>query len=78
MNCTWNIVLVSLPNFKPADPLALHEFEAPAGADSGVGGGADLRNYVNSLLDATRDLLGNIQLCEILVEVIISALFVKI
>ena len=54
-----------LPNFNPDDPLALPEVEAPAGADGGAGGGADLRKSVNSLLDAMRDLLGNLQLPEI-------------
>jgi hypothetical protein len=54
-----------LPNFNPADPLALPEVEAPGGADGGAGGGADLRNSVNSLLDAMRDLLGNLQLPEV-------------
>ena len=54
-----------LPNFNPADPLALPEVEAPAGAEGGAGGGADLSNSVNNLLDAMRDLLGNFQLPEI-------------
>jgi len=60
-----------LPNFNPADPLALPEpAEAALGAEGGVGGGAggggaDLRNSVNSLLDAMRDLLGNLQLPEV-------------
>merc|ERR1712098_794463 len=49
-----------LPNFNPADPL-------PDGAVGGdeAGQGADLRNSVNSLLDAMRDLLGNLQLPEV-------------
>jgi len=51
-----------LPNFNPADPLP----EAVEGAAGGAGeGGQDLRNSVNSLLDAMRDLLGNLQLPEI-------------
>lgn len=55
-----------LPNFNPADPLALPENEeAAGGAEGGAGGGADLRNSVNSLLDAMRDLLGNLQLPEV-------------
>jgi len=54
-----------LPNFNPADPLALPEVEGPGGAEGGAGGGADLRNSVNSLLDAMRDLLGNLQLPEV-------------
>lgn len=54
-----------LPNFNTADPLPLPEVEAPAGADCGAGGGADLRKSVDSLLDAMRDLLGNLQLPEI-------------
>merc|ERR1711936_1169279 len=58
-----------LPNFNPADPLALPEAEAVGGvAEGGAGGGADLRNSVNSLLDAMRDLLGNLQLPEVPVE----------
>jgi len=55
-----------LPNFNPADPLALPPGDVPAGAEGGAGGGgADLRNSVNSLLDAMRDLLGNLQLPEV-------------
>ena len=54
-----------LPNFNTADPLPLPEVESPAGADCGEGGGADLRKSVDSLLDAMRDLLGNLQLPEI-------------
>jgi len=53
-----------LPNFNPADPLAVPE-DAVEGAEGGAGGGADLRNSVNSLLDAMRDLLGNLQLPEV-------------
>lgn len=55
-----------LPNFNPDDPLQPAE-EAVAGAEGGPGG-ADLRNSVNSLLDAMRDLLGNLQLPEVPAE----------
>ena len=51
-----------LPNFNPNDPQE-------AVADGAVGGvpaqGTDLRNSVNSLLEAMRDLLGNLQLPEV-------------
>jgi len=49
-----------LPNFNPLDPL-------PAAEEGAVGGqqpGTDLRNTVNTLLGAMRDLLGNIQVVE--------------
>lgn len=55
-----------LPNFNPTDPLqpALPDGEGE-GAVGGVPQGADLRNSVNSLLDAMRELLGNLQLPEV-------------
>merc|ERR1712142_1368586 len=55
----------------PLPPLnSINTYVAPVGAEGGVGaggggGGADLRNSVNSLLDAMRDLLGNLQLPEV-------------
>ena len=52
-----------LPNFNPAEP-ALPAVEG-AGAGPGEGGGADLRHSVHNLLDAMRDLLGNLQLPEV-------------
>ena len=56
-----------LPNFNPADPLP----EAAEGAAGGAGeGGQDLRNSVNSLLDAMRDLLGNLQLPEVRTKIL--------
>merc|ERR1711972_834911 len=55
-----------LPNFNPADPAAAAA--AVDGAAAAVAGGAELRNSVHSLLDAMRDLLGNIQLPEHPVE----------
>ena len=54
-----------LPNFNPADPLQPGIPEGAEGAVGGAGQGADLRNSVNSLLDAMRDLLGNLQLPEV-------------
>ena len=52
-----------LPNFNPDAPAqAVAEV---AGAAGGEGGGADLRHSVHNLLDAMRDLLGNLQLPEI-------------
>jgi len=57
-----------LPNFNPADPLQPGLPEGADGAVGGAGQGADLRNSVNSLLDAMRDLLGNLQLPEVPVE----------
>ena len=56
-----------MPNYNPADPLqpALPLEEGAAGGAEGAAGGADLRNSVNSLLDAMRDLLGNLQLPEV-------------
>ena len=54
-----------LPNFNPADPLQPGLPEGADGAVGGAGQGADLRNSVNSLLDAMRDLLGNLQLPEV-------------
>ena len=55
-----------LPNFNPADPLpagAAAAAEEGAGA-AGGGAGGELRHSVHNLLDAMRDLLGNIQLPE--------------
>ena len=52
-----------LPNFDPAEPAVAAV--AGAGAGPGEGGGADLRHSVNNLLDAMRDLLGNLQLPEV-------------
>ena len=52
-----------LPNFNPAEP-APAAVEG-AGAGPGEGGGADLRHSVHNLLDAMRDLLGNLQLPEV-------------
>jgi len=60
-----------LPNFNPADPAAAAEAvdgAAAAVAAGGEHGGTELRNSVHSLLDAMRDLLGNIQLPEHPVE----------
>lgn len=56
-----------MPNYNPADPLqpALPLEEGAVGGAEGAAGGADLRNSVNSLLDAMRDLLGNLQLPEV-------------
>ena len=54
-----------LPNFNPADPTQPALPEGIDGAIGGAGQGADLRNSVNSLLDAMRDLLGNLQLPEV-------------
>jgi len=54
-----------MPNFNPADPIAVPNADAAIGADGGAPAGADLRNSVNSLLDAMRDLLGNLQLPEV-------------
>jgi len=55
-----------LPNFNPDDPLpAAVDGAAAAPAVGGAdNGGADLRNSVHNLLDAMRDLLGNIQMPE--------------
>ena len=54
-----------LPNFNPADPLPPAVDGAAAAAVAAAdNGGADLRNSVHNLLDAMRDLLGNIQLPE--------------
>ena len=52
-----------LPNFDPDQPLPAE------GAAGGGAQGAELRNSVNSLLDAMRDLLGNLQLPEVRVLV---------
>lgn len=64
-----------LPNFNPNDPVdpaAAGGVALPDGAAGGDGGvpgqGTDLRNSVNSLLDAMRDLLGNLQLPEVPVD----------
>ena len=58
-----------LPNFNPADPAAVAGLDGAAAAvAAGDQGGADLRNSVHNLLDAMRDLLGNIQMPEHPVE----------
>ena len=58
-----------LPNFNPAEPAvaAVEGAGAATGQAGGAGGagGADLRHSVNNLLDAMRDLLGNLQLPEV-------------
>ena len=60
-----------LPNFNPADPTQPALPEGIDGANGGAGQGADLRNSVNSLLDAMRDLLGNLQLPEVVHKIAI-------
>ena len=45
-----------LPNFNPEEPLP-----PPGEAQGGAEGGVDLRNSVQSLVGALRDLLGNIE-----------------
>ena len=52
-----------MPNFNPEAPT--QAAVEGAGAAGGEGGGADLRHSVHNLLDAMRDLLGNLQLPEI-------------
>ena len=55
-----------LPNFNPAEPLEQQIDGAVGGGDEALqGAGGDLRNSVHSLLDAMRDLLGNIQLPDV-------------
>ena len=54
-----------LPNFNPADPLQAVDGAAVGGEQEGAGAGGDLRNSVHNLLDAMRDLLGNIQLPDV-------------
>jgi len=54
-----------LPNFNPGDPIDPAQLEGAVGGEQGPRQGADLRNSVNSLLDAMRDLLGNLQLPEV-------------
>jgi len=52
-----------MPNFNPDAPT--QAMVEAAGAADGEGGGADLRHSVHNLLDAMRDLLGNLQLPEV-------------
>ena len=53
-----------MPNFNPAEPVQA-AVEGAAAAGGGEAGGTDLRHSVHNLLDAMRDLLGNLQLPEI-------------
>jgi len=48
-----------LPNFNPEEPLP-----PPGEAQGGAEGGVDLRNSVQSLVGALRDLLGNIEVVD--------------
>ena len=67
-----------LPNFNPADPTQPALPEGIDGAIGGAGQGADLRNSVNSLLDAMRDLLGNLQLPEVVYKTAIVIVRVEL